>query len=139
MKFIVDASVAVKWYLAETDSGIAHRILLGGHDFIAPDLLLVELANALYKAWLNGAIDDVHTEMALGHIPQNIRTFFPVTDLVADAVVISRILRHSVYDCVYLALAWQTGAKIVTADERFFDAARAMSWEMFLVHLHDAV
>ena len=39
----------------------------------------------------------------------------------ADALRIAAALRHPAYDCVYLALARQIGATLVTADERFMN------------------
>ena len=135
MTLIVDASVAAKWYLAESDSDVAQRLYDTGDDLIAPDLLLVELANTLFKAWTRGAIDDSHMDMALAQVPMAIKTFVPLADLIADAMVISRILRHPVYDCVYLALAWRVGARVVTADQRLLNLVKAKTWEAFLVPL----
>jgi predicted nucleic acid-binding protein len=51
---VVDASVAVKWYVPELDSQRAHLILAGGHRLIAPDLLLAEVGNA--DEWLASAL-----------------------------------------------------------------------------------
>ena len=41
--------------------------------------------------------------------------------LAADALRIAIGLNHPVYDCVYLALAYQVGGTLVTADTRFFN------------------
>jgi predicted nucleic acid-binding protein len=139
MTLIVDASVAAKWYLAEADSDSAQHLFDAGHEFLAPELLLAELANTLFKAWSRGAIDDLHMDRSIGEVTKAIATFWPLSDLVADAMVISRIIRHPVYDCVYLALGWRTGARIVTADERFLEVARATSWDSFLLPLREAV
>jgi predicted nucleic acid-binding protein len=49
---VVDASVALKWYVAETDSGAALGFLQQHQsDLTAPTLLLTEFANALWKKW----------------------------------------------------------------------------------------
>jgi predicted nucleic acid-binding protein len=139
MSLIVDASVATKWYLAETDSSLAQQLVEAGHELIAPDLLLVEVASAFFKAWSREIIDDGHMDRALSQLPTAFAALWPLQELVADAMVISRILRHPVYDCVYLALAWRTGDKIVTADDRFLEVARASTWDHFLIRLRDAV
>lgn len=130
--------VAAKWYLAEEGSELAQKLVETGHELIAPELLLVEVANTLFKAWMQGAIDDVHMDQSVAALPTAFSALWPVTDLVADAMVISRILQHPVYDCIYRALAWRTGASVVTADARFIEAAQAKSWDTFLVHLRDA-
>jgi len=139
MSLVVDASVAAKWYLEESDSDLAQQFVEAGHELIAPELLLVEVANTLFKAWSRGAIDDAHMDGALAQLPTAFAALWPIADLVADAMVIARILLHPVYDCIYLALAWRTGARIVTADERLIEVARASTWDHFLLHLRDAV
>jgi predicted nucleic acid-binding protein len=139
MSLVIDASVAAKWYLAESDSDKAQHLVEAGHELIAPDLLLVEVANTFFKAWLRGAIDETQMGQSLSVLPEAFSSLWPTRDLVADAVVISRILRHPVYDCIYLALAWRTGAKIVTADERFIKAAQTSAWDDFLLNLQDSI
>jgi predicted nucleic acid-binding protein len=49
MTYVVDSSVAVKWVVPEVLSDEADRILAGDDPLIAPDLLQVEAANALWK------------------------------------------------------------------------------------------
>ena len=50
---VVDASLALKWILAEPDSAIAQRMLVdwqvNGTRLVAPLLLTAEAANAVYK------------------------------------------------------------------------------------------
>ena len=40
------------------------------------------------------------------------------------AVELATELQHSVYDCVYLAMALASGAQVVSADRRFVGAVR---------------
>ena len=42
MRFVVDASVAVKWLVAEDDADIAEELANGGHDLHAPRLMSPE-------------------------------------------------------------------------------------------------
>lgn len=49
MSWVVDASVAVKWVIPEVLSDAADRVRDGEDDILAPDLLLVEVANALWR------------------------------------------------------------------------------------------
>ena len=44
--FIVDASVAVKWLVAETDSLVADELSASNHQLFAPHPILTEVANA---------------------------------------------------------------------------------------------
>ena len=53
MRALIDASVAVKWYLPEPGERAALRVLTealdGSRELIAPDWIVAELANALRK------------------------------------------------------------------------------------------
>lgn len=53
MLCVVDASVVLKWFLREPDSAAAdsllEKFLNNEADLIAPDLILVETASALWK------------------------------------------------------------------------------------------
>ena len=46
---VVDSSVAVKWYLEEEGSDRAESLLRRNARLLAPDLLLPELGNVLWK------------------------------------------------------------------------------------------
>ena len=56
MRLVVDASVAVKWLVAEEDSEAADRLLAGGDDLHAPRLMASEIANALWRKARTGEI-----------------------------------------------------------------------------------
>jgi predicted nucleic acid-binding protein len=135
---ILDASVAAKLFIAEADSDQAEQVLALGAPLIAPDLVLVEVANALHKAWRREIIDDIQMDRALRKLPTIFGRLFPATDLVANAAIISRILRHPVPDCVYIALHWRTGAPVVTADLELVQAADAVpAWTGSAIRLRD--
>ena len=134
---ILDASVAAKLFIAEADSDQAEQVLALGEPLIA-HLVLVEVANALHKAWRREIIDDVQMDRALRKLPTIFGRLFPVADLVANAAIISRILRHPVPDCVYIALHWRTGAPVVTADLELVQAADAVpAWTGSAIRLRD--
>ncbi len=47
--YVVDASVAVKLYVPEVHSSQAIRFFSDGHNFLAPDLMLAEFGNIIWK------------------------------------------------------------------------------------------
>lgn len=135
---IVDACVAAKLFIEEEGSKEAERIFEGGDTLIAPDLILLEVANALTKVWRRGIIEEAHMDRAIRRLPTLFNRLIPTPSLVANAAIISRILRHPVPDCVYAALHWQTGAPVVTTDEAFVKATQNVgAWSETAVRLKD--
>ena len=119
---VVDASIAVKWVLAESDSDLAHRIV--SYSLIAPDLLLIECGNAIWRHVELGEVDP-------GQVPEvwAILRSMPVELVASDQLVeraleLALALKHPIYDCLYLALALDRGAQVVSADRRFLAASR---------------
>ena len=122
MSLIVDASIAVKWFLQEEGSERA-RDLAGDDDLHAPDLILAETFNAIWKRWRRGEATADQLSAALPALSRTL-DLIPLPDLVEAAAGLSQQQRHSFYDCVYLAAALASGLPLVTADERQFAMAR---------------
>jgi len=115
-RYVVDASVALKWYLPEPESELAGRLLDPEHDLIAPDLLFAEVGNALWKRWRRGEIGlgELRDPLAaLAAVPFDVRSAAPLLSAAAEVAVVSGC---TVYDGLYVALAIETGAPLITAD-----------------------
>ncbi len=54
--YIVDASVAAKWLLPEANSDRARALIDSRHRLRAPDLLMSECANVLWKRMVRGEL-----------------------------------------------------------------------------------
>jgi len=122
---VVDASVAIKWVVPEILSEHADRVLAGDHDLAAPDLLATEAANALWKKILRKEMSSRDAHEALDLLLHGGLTWHPTHALLPRALDLARLSRHPVYDCVYLALAEQLGATLVTADAFLLKVAGA--------------
>ncbi|MEM7526011.1 MAG: type II toxin-antitoxin system VapC family toxin, partial [Pseudomonadota bacterium] len=61
---LLDASVAVKWFLPEQDRDLAMEIL-ERDELCAPDLILNETANSLWKNWKKKVIGRADVERAM--------------------------------------------------------------------------
>lgn len=118
MTWIVDSSVAVKWVVPEVSSDNADRLLAGPDDLLAPDLLLVEVASALWKKTTRKELSTREADRALVLLGESGVDLRPTALLLGRAMALARRLRHPVYDCVYLALAEREHAALVTADAR---------------------
>jgi predicted nucleic acid-binding protein len=64
--WVVDASIAVKWVIPEVLSEQADRIRDSDDDVLAPDLLLVEVANALWRKTVAREITPREADTASG-------------------------------------------------------------------------
>jgi predicted nucleic acid-binding protein len=115
---VVDASVAVKWVIPEDLSDQADRLRAQADRLLAPDLLLVEAANALWKKLLRREIAAREAEQALDLLSSSGLDVRPSAPLLGRALGLARQLRHPVYDCVYLTLAQAERATLITADRR---------------------
>lgn len=57
MRLVIDASVAVKWLVAEDNSVLARELAASGDDLHAPRLMACEVANALWRKARQGEIE----------------------------------------------------------------------------------
>jgi predicted nucleic acid-binding protein len=118
MTIVVDASVAIKWYLAEEDWEMARGLLAGADQVTAPELVVVEVSNAAWKAYRRGFIAAEQQALIAGDIVQVFDRLEPLSSLAVRASAIAREIDHPVYDCFYLALSEAKDARLVTSDER---------------------
>lgn len=117
MTLVVDASVAIKLVCREHDTDKARELLSIPDALIAPDFLLVEAASVLWKKVKRSELLELHAERHLGDLPIFFQALLPTRDLMPLALSLAFRLRHSVYDCIYAALAVRERVALVTADE----------------------
>lgn len=116
-RYVVDASVLAKTVVDE--SGTPEAIeLLREHTIVAPDLVLQECANVLWKKVRLGEFTPEEARVAV-QILQRADIELVASRPLIDAVVdLSLNLDHPAYDCAYLALACAEGTTLITADQR---------------------
>ena len=123
MSFVIDASVALKWVLDEPGADAAAA--LRGETLIAPELWLVEAANALWRRARRGEMSEAQAKERLTWLCGAPVSAAPIgRDLLAAAGLASA-LDHPVYDCLYLALAIREDTHVITADHRFHAVVEA--------------
>ena len=135
MSWVVDASVAVKWVIPEVLSDLADRVCDGAEDVLAPDLLLVEVANALWRKTTAREISAREADGAFDLVRRSGIDLRPAGPLLPRAMDLARRLGHPVYDCVYLALAEREEATLVTADQRLLRRLSARKLEIAVADL----
>lgn len=117
MNAVIDASIAVKWVVPEDGTEEALALLDAG-GLIAPDLIIAECANILWKKTMRGELKREEADIAARLLAQSAIEILPTRSLLAAATNLAVQLSHPAYDCVYLALARECGAPLVTADDR---------------------
>lgn len=119
---IVDASVAVKWLIEETDSDRAEALLGRGDTLGVPSHFHSELANALVSKVRRGQLAAHEAEMAITRILELPLAVLETRPLVVEAASLALAHGVTVYDSLYVALALDLGCQLVTADRRLREA-----------------
>ena len=117
--FIVDASVAVKWFVAETDSLVADELSASNHRLFAQRLILTEVANALGRKAMAGLMSAPEACVYLRALPHYFTGVLEVDELIEPALENACAIRHPIYDLIYLEAARRLDAQLITADRRF--------------------
>lgn len=130
--YVVDSSVAAKWFLPAkgeplTDEALdlLRRYTKGQVRFIVPDLFWAEFTNILWKVARQGRWTKAAAGAAIGAMKEWNLPTVPSLPLLEDAFTIASAFDRTVYDCLYVALAVNSNAQLVTADERLAHALAA--------------
>lgn len=120
---VLDASVVLKWFVAEIDSEKAEALrteyFLGKRDIVVPDLILYEISNVL----------NYHPDFTPTDIKEALQTLFdidieivtPTQTLISKAVDIANKNNVTSYDACYFALALELQTDFITADKKFYN------------------
>lgn len=133
---IVDASIAIKWTLNESDSSAALALLAHWNDeeieVLAPALLAYEVTNALYRRVRKGEIPFEDARRGLTEIIFKVVEFdFPEDpDFNIRAMELGQECGlPAAYDSHYLALAEREGCELWTADLRMWNSVNGkLDW-----------
>ena len=139
MDLVVDASVAVMWFVPEPHSTTAKEILSRDGTLHAPDLFRAEVVSVLCRKIQIDELNADEGREALNAFMQLPVQFHPTADLLVPAFEIALESRQYVYDCVYLILAAQLNIRMVTADRRFYKAIQKTGFRDHIDWIEDAL
>lgn len=122
--YVVDASVAAKWFIEEQYAEAAIAVLKEEYRLHAPDFLLLEM-DSIFCKWQRRAIvtpeECAELREALRRSPIQRHPFMPLLD---SAYAVANLTQQSIYDSLYVALAALIGGKMVTADRKLYDGLK---------------
>jgi predicted nucleic acid-binding protein len=138
VSFVVDASVALKWFLAdEPGTERARAIVEADVALVAPDLLIVEVCNAAWRAARLGRLGRAQVGEIAAVLPQFFDALSSAVPFAPRAVAIAGEIDHPVYDCLYVALAEAQQTPLITADDALLRRLLGTPWQDRVVGLAD--
>lgn len=125
---VLDASVAAKWFLPEPGCEQAAELLQSSPAFVAPQLIRVEVNAAITRRLRLGELSEQRIRQACAEwqatLAQGVVKLVSDEELLEQAIDLSVQIRHSLQDCLYLALSVRRDIPLLTADPTFHDRAR---------------
>lgn len=139
--WVVDASVLIKTLFVEAQHEIAVELWATDHRFIAPVTAVPECANAALRKVRHEGFPLAQARAALPELMQLGIEFLPVQGFQAISIFdVARSGGFTSHDAVYLLLAEDHDARLVTADARLLRAAaESTRWQTRVVALADWV
>ena len=117
MKVVLDANCAVEIALNKPEGDRLKARLHESEQVLAPDLLIPEFVNALWKYHQFNQLSLSVCDQAMDLLPVLVEMFVPSQELYRDAFALSRARQtRAAYDMFYLALALREGAILLTLD-----------------------
>jgi predicted nucleic acid-binding protein len=115
---VLDASAAVRLILADPAAADLAERVGGAALVLAPELMLTELANTLWKLQRADRLNELDPQELLAEARELVDRLEPDRHLQAEALALACHLNHPVYDCLYLALARREAASLISSDRR---------------------
>lgn len=120
-RFVIDASITIKWLHKEDKTETALQLLdqINSGEVIAlvPNLIIYEIANTLIRGIKRPLLEANKAIDSLAVIPWQI--IAPTPDLIKDAMQFAaEHSQLSLYDAAYIAVALHHNASVITADQK---------------------
>lgn len=132
---IIDASVLLSAFFPDEAQPQAQSVLrqhaAGKERLKAPTLIMYEVTNAVWQAERRGRITSAQADEIL-QAASGLDVELVAVDW-GESLPLARKFNRNAYDAAYLALAEAQGEKLITADERLYNAVHPKSkWVLWL-------
>lgn len=115
---VIDAGVAFSCLVEGEQTAKALTLMRENEVVLAPEMLLVEVASALWKHVRFAAMPAAHASELLQSLRSWDTELTPTADLTGAAFAIACETGCGVYDALYVALARVRGATLVSLDRK---------------------
>jgi len=127
---VLDASVVGRWFLGGDDDPFARaartfrsEVKAGGLSVHAPDLLMIEVANALWKQVRFAGLTPNDAERSMIELLAVDLTLYRLAELASGALALAISHGITAYDATYVQLARSRGLTLWTLDQKLARAA----------------
>jgi len=120
---VLDASVVVRIIEGSPQTAAFQQAVLDAELVLAPELMLTEVSNALWRLQRAGQLQVEGLQQCLSRGAALVDHIEPDRHLQVEALALACHLDHPVYDCLYLALARREAAVLLTADQKLMALA----------------
>jgi predicted nucleic acid-binding protein len=120
---VLDASAALRLITQDPAAEDLARQVEQMALVLAPELMLTEVANALWKLQRAGSLEGINPQLLLADARDLVDQIEPDRTLQVEALALACHLNPPVYDCLYLALARREAATLLSTDQRLLALA----------------
>ena len=120
---VLDASAVIRIVEGSEQAAALSEMVLNADLVLAPELMLTEVANALWRLQRAGQLPAADLQRQFSQAAALVDHIEPDRHLQVEALSLACHLNHPVYDCLYLALARREAAALLTADQRLLSLA----------------
>jgi predicted nucleic acid-binding protein len=132
MNYVLDAAVAIKWFVDEPLRPMALRLLDGRLGLHAPELILMEMGEIARRKLRRDEMTLEQAERALSQGPSFFECLHPAHELHERALQLSLALDRPVSEGFYLAIADRLKAPLVTTNR---ELVALQSDSLSIIHL----
>ena len=136
-RYVVDASVGIKWFLPEIHSETAGRLPLLNASLHVPAFFHLEIGNVLSKRIRRDELAPEEGEAILQELQRVPLQRHSNERLMNPAFALAFQTKRSLYDCLYLALAEAIDGQVVTADRKFCSSLAATRYGKRILWVED--
>lgn len=129
---VIDACVAIKWFLPEDKFKEASKLLHGFNRMIVPDLFFIEFDAIVTKKVRQRLVEPSDSYKLFNEIRNLPLDVVPYSMISKIALDLSVTLPITQYDACYLSVAIGYNQRVYTADQRFVNGMKNTPFQEFV-------